>query len=204
MANSYTIPVIRVKTNISKVSSELVGKLKQLQERDQLLRAVATNVLMTMKERIHKDGVAADGSQIGTYSDGYMKVRTGNFKNADRYTRGKKAGKTKNSGVFTEAVIRLNKETGVFTGEEKVGKARPRYNRTGDTKVICSLTRNMENDIKVLPTKDGYGIGYSNDVNGEKVGWLEETYQKPIFTIGDLERTVITETIQTYLNETLQ
>ncbi len=190
--------MIRVKTNLTTVASSLIGKMQQLQDRDKLLRAVATNVLKTMKTRIHRDGIAADGSQIGTYSPGYMKVRTGNFKNA------KKTGSRKNSGTFTESVIRLNRETGVFTGEEKVGKKRPRYNRTGDTKVICSLTRNMENDIKILPTTDGYGIGYSNDVNAEKVGWLENTYEKPIFTIGESERTVITETIQTYINEELQ
>ncbi len=190
--------MIRVRTNISTVASNLIGKMQQLQDRDKLLRAVATNVLLTMKTRIHRDGIAADGSQIGTYSPGYMKVRTGDFKNA------KRTGTRKNAGTFTESVIRLNRETGVFTGEEKVGKKRPRYNRTGDTKVICSLTRNMENDIKILPTNDGYGIGYSNDINASKVGWLEDTYDKEIFTIGEKEKEVITDTIQTYINEELQ
>lgn len=196
--------MIRVKTNISTVASGLIAKMQSLQDRDKLLRAVASNVLETMKNRIHREGQAADGSQIGTYTPGYMKVRTGDFKNAKKFVKGKNAGKRKNAGTFTEAVIRLNKETGVFTGEDKVGKARPNYNRTGDTTVICSLTRNMENDMKILPTKDGYGIGYSNDINGKKVDWLEDTYDKPIFTIGDLERKVITDTIQTYINQELQ
>lgn len=196
--------MIRVKTNLSSVAGSIAQKLKVLTDRDNLLRAVATNVLAEMKIRIHADGQDASGGQIGTYSEGYMKVRTGNFKNAPKVTRGKNAGKRRNAGTFTEAVIRLNKESGVFTGEDKVGKKRPNYNRSSDTKVVASLTRNMENDIKVLPTNNGYGIGYSNDANAAKVGYLEETYHKEIFTIGDRETKVINETVQTYVTSALQ
>lgn len=196
--------MIRIRTNLGTVASGLIQKLTLLQDRDKLLRAVASNVLSEMKIRIHTDGKNAEGAQIGTYSDSYMKVRTGNFKNADRFTKGKKKGKTKNAGVFTEAVIQLNKQTGVFTGEEKVGKKRPAFNRTSDTKVICSLTRNMENDMKVLATPSGYGIGYSNDVNAKKVEWLEDTYNQDIFTLSDREKQVVTETVQTYTTQTLQ
>lgn len=196
--------MIRIRTNLGTVVDSISNKLSQLQYRDKLLRAVATNVLAEMKLRIHTEGQDATGAQIGEYSESYMKVRTGDFQNAPTVTRGARKGKRRNAGVFTESVIRLNKENGVFTGEDKVGKARPKYNRTADKKVICSLTRNMENDIKILATPAGYGIGYSNEVNAQKVDWLEATYNKKIFFIGERERKIIVSTIENYNRGALQ
>ncbi len=54
-----------------------------------------------MKQRIHKDGLAADGNAIGSYSSGYLNYRKNN-------------------------------------------------KRGGDTKIIVSLTRQLENDRSVL------------------------------------------------------
>jgi len=76
----------------------------------------------------------------------------------------------------------MNRKTGVFNGEEKVGTARPNYNRTADTKVILSLTRQMENDLSVVETSGGYGIGYLNPDNLKKARWCEETYKKKILS----------------------
>lgn len=195
--------MIKIKTNINKVVEVNIAALKQLADTDKMLRTAATTVLPMMKKRIHEEGKDADGSQIGTYSKGYMKVRTGNFSNATRVTKGANKGKLKDAGVFTDRTIRLNKNTGVFTGEEKVGKQRPRYNRTSDTKVILSLTRQMENDMKVIPLKSGsYGIGYSNSINYDKSQWCEETYNKKgkIFSLSADEISAVNTIANEFVN----
>lgn len=58
--------------------------------------------------------------------------------------------------------------------EERVEK----FNRTNDSKVVLSLTRQMENDFKVIETENGYGLGFSNPFNYEKSQWNEQRFKK--------------------------
>lgn len=192
--------MISVRTNTSAIIGKLTAKVNKIKDADQLLRALATNARAAMKHRIHVEGLAADGNQIGTYSDGYMKVRTGDFQNAEIFTKGKKQGKRKNSGVFTDSVIRLDKNTGVFSGEEKVGKPRPNYNRTSDTKVVASLTRQLENDFVVIATTKGYAVGFNNPANSTKAGYVEATYKKKIWKLTAAERQLMRDTVKEELN----
>lgn len=168
--------MIRVTSNIGQVARVNITHLKTLSDTDKMLRTAATTVLGLMKQRIHQDGKDASNTQIGTYSPEYMKVRTGNFGNSGRISRGVNEGTLKNSGVFSK-------------GKHK-GEQRPKYNRTGDTKVILSLTRQMENDMKVIPLQNNsYGIGYTNPLNFEKSQWCEATYDKEgkIFSLSENE-----------------
>lgn len=48
-----------------------------------------------------------------------------------------------------------------------------KYNRTADTKVVVSLTRQLENDWSVIATTNGYGIGFKNKFNLQKARWVE-------------------------------
>lgn len=48
-----------------------------------------------------------------------------------------------------------------------------KYNRSGDAKVIVSLTRKMETDWAVIPTQKGIGIGFINPFNFQKARWVE-------------------------------
>lgn len=169
--------MIEVTSNIEVV---LKAKLAQIQELrnnpDAVLRTVALAVLPELRHRVHVEGKDSAGQQIGTYSPGYMVVRTGNYKDAAKFKRGENAGQYKTKKKAGEA--------GKFTkGEEgKVGTNRPVYNRTADTKVILSLTRQMENDETVVKTDEGYGIGFLNPFNFKKAGYCEKTYKKPILT----------------------
>lgn len=186
--------MITVRTNISHVIGSLKAKFQALKSTEELTRTLATNTRASMMQRIHVEGLASDGQPIGTYSAGYMKVRTGNFKNAGK----------RNSGTFTDRTIRLNKQNGVFTGEDKVGKKRPNYNRTNDTKVVISLTRQMENDFVTTPTPSGgYGVGYNNLENYKKVAFVESTYNKPIFKLTDAEKQQAKETAIVYFNKAI-
>ena len=181
LGNANTM--INYNSNISVVIKARLEQIRELKNNpDPILRTVALAVLPELKHRVHVEGKDSSGGQIGTYSKGYMVLRTGAFKNAGKFSKGAKKGQLKNSGTFTDATITLNKKVGVFTGEDKVGTPRPKYNRTADTKVILSLTRQMENDMSVVATGNGYGIGYLNPDNLKKARWNEETYHKKILT----------------------
>jgi hypothetical protein len=192
--------MIQYTSNINLVVGGLTSKLKELQNNpDQMLRTVALTLLPEVKKRVHVDGKDSNGNQIGTYSKAYMVLRTGAYQNAKRVTRGNNKGKLKDAGSFTDRTIRLDKKTGVFSGEDKVGQARPKYNRTSDPKVILSLTRQMENDLSVLPIGGGYGIGYNNPDNFKKSQYNEATYKKRIWAPTEDEKALVRKTAEAYV-----
>lgn len=164
-------------------------------DKDSMLREIASSVMPMMKDRVHKQGRDADGSPIGTYSKDYMKVRTGNYPETV-LKRGK------NKGQF-----RLKKEkegqAGYFTKGPNKGQPRPRYNRSTDSAVILSLTRQMENDMQVIKTDNGYGIGYSNQLNYNKAVWNEIRYKKDIWGLSVEELNIMESIAERYINNAL-
>lgn len=173
-ANSGLVTMITVKTNIGPVFQGIINGINKIKDPDYLLRPVAIEIIPQMTRRIHQEGRASDGEKIGTYSDGYMKVRTGNYGNAGVYKSGKKKGQRKDSGTFTKG--------------NRAGQPRPKYNRNADPTVIVSLTRQLENDYALVATDaGGYGIGFNNEINFKKSGWVQETYNKKIFDLSGQE-----------------
>lgn len=164
---------ININTNIEQVNTLIQSRLKQLGNPETFLRPLCLDLIDLMTKRIHIDGIASDGGAIGTYSPGYMKVRTGNYGNSPRVTRGANKGILKNAGVISR-------------GDNK-GQPRPRYNRSGDTKVIVSLTRQLENNWAVIATPKGFGIGFLNPFNYQKARWVEAQKKKEIFSLTQAE-----------------
>jgi hypothetical protein len=178
--------MIQYTSNISQVVKLKVRQMQDLQNPDQMLRTVALAVLPELKKRVHVEGEDSSGSQIGTYSPGYMKLRTGNYASAERFKKGAKKGEVKNAGV-----------------SKSTGKPRPNYHRTGDTKVILSLTRQMENDLSVIAAGSGYGIGYNNPFNYQKSQWNEQTYGKRIWAMTQGERDLALKVAEDFVQQSL-
>lgn len=179
--------------NLPQVINRVTVKLDSFRNPDQMLRAMALATLSNMHKRIHMDGKASDGSQIGIYSPAYLAVRSGNYRNATRLKRGEKAGLHKDKKKKGEA--------GVHIKGRSTGSSRPTYNRGTDPKVILSLTRQMENDMKVIAITNGYSIGYSNPLNMQKAKWAEATYNKRIFSLTTQEQQTIRDISMQYLKE---
>ncbi len=202
--------MIKVSTNLSVIVKAKLEQIQALQNNpDAILRTVALAVLPELKRRVHIDGKDSSGGQIGNYSKEYMVVRTGNYIDAKKDKQGnyksKKSEAKGDAGVYSDRTIRLDKKTGVFTGEDKVGKNRKVYNRTADTKVVISLTRQMENDLNVVPSGNGYGIGYLNPDNRKKADYVEATYKKKILTkLTTEEKELAIKTAQDFLPEYLK
>ena len=171
--------MINVSSNASKVIDNIEKKVSTAlnkQQIDELSREIAVSIAAQMRERIHERGLDANNSQIGTYTDEYMKVRTGIYPNSDKT----KKGKTKNAGVYTK-------------GKNK-GQQRRKYNRTTDRKVVISLTRTFENDFTLgksnqSPKKipGGYGIGWKSPYNAIIAERMEKVYKKKIWATTDDE-----------------
>lgn len=169
------------------VVSGSILKMQSKEENDKLLRTIASTLTAQMAKRVHKDGLDANEQPIGTYSKSYMVVRTGAYKNADTYSKGKNKGKNKNAGTYTKFGLKVSKSKSFFINIEKEAINRKAYNRTSDTKVILSLTRQMENDLSIcvqnpIQTSYGYAIGYQNDFNYDKLIWNEKRYKKLILS----------------------
>lgn len=155
--------IIAVKTNLGDVSKRLSEKITALKSKD-VTRPIATEVLDMMTERIHEEGKAADGSQIGTYNNRYLKLR------------------------------------------------KKKYNRTGDKKIIVSLTRRLENDWGVISTERGWGIGFLNKQKGkkgepvsqDKMKYVEEQKGKKIARLTEQEKQFATELINDAVSEILK
>lgn len=153
---------------------------------DALTREVATTVMGMMRTRIHERGEAADGSQIGTYSEGYLAVRSGSFRNAPEKTV--RPGKTS------------RKDYGTYSKGKNQGGKRVKYNRGNDLKVILSLTRQMESDMAIIPLENGYGIGYNNSDNINKALWNNKRYGNEVFAMSNEEISAVNEIVSNYLD----
>lgn len=145
---------ITIRTNLGQVIGQLKRKLDILRDREYLLRPVAIELIPEITQRIHQEGRASDGTQIGTYSNSYLKERE-------------------------------------------------RKNRGSDTKVIVSLTRQLENDWAVIPTDKGYGIGFNNILNVQKLRWVEENKKKIISRLSEKERQYAIDRINELVNAAL-
>jgi len=119
-----------------------------------------------------------------------MKVRTGVFTTNEKFKKGKNKGATKPTGVFTK-------------GKNK-GKPRPQYNRTNDTKVIASLTSEMENDFSVINQGDKYGLGFKADNNFNKSQFVEATYKKKIWTLTPKENEMTIQLAVDLINDKIK
>lgn len=66
---------ITITTNLSGVMAEIKRQLETVRSKEYLLRPVAQEQIRLMHRRIHEEGKASDGMEIGKYSEGYMKIR---------------------------------------------------------------------------------------------------------------------------------
>lgn len=178
--------MIAIRIDASQPLSRLKAKLEAAQNKEKMLRTVAVSMLPVVKTRIHEQGLDANEQPIGTYSESYMKVRTGSFASAPTISKGKNKGKTKNPGLISR-------------GPNK-GSPRPKYNRTSDTKKVVSLTRQLENDFSVVASANGYGLGYKNAFNLQKMRWQEENENKKIAKLTPSERKMAVEVAKEYIH----
>jgi hypothetical protein len=78
------------------------------------------------------------------------------------------------------------------------------HQRSNDTQIIVSLTRQLENDWSVIATPKGYGIGFKNVFNLKKARWVEAIKKKEIFQLSADENKYASDLINDLVKEALQ
>lgn len=78
-----------------------------------------------------------------------------------------------------------------------------KYKRSSDTKIIVSLTRQLENDWSVIATEKGYGIGFKNAFNLDKARWVEVKKGR-IFSLTSQENKYASDLISKLVDEGLK
>ena len=76
---------------------------------------------------------------------------------------------------------------------------RAKAGRGTDTKVILSLTRQMENGYILQEIPNGTGIAFSTGEDMQKAHWCEETYGKKIFIPTAEETELVNQIAEEYI-----
>jgi hypothetical protein len=121
---------MEITSNLTQVIGDILGKFSELGNPNTVSRAVATAVMPEMRKRIHVDGKNSRNSQIGVYSNSYLRLR------------------------------------------------QKKYNRSADSDVVISLTRQLENSYILGGTETSYNISFSTPLSFDKATWMEEKYGK--------------------------
>lgn len=143
------------KSNIGEVTDRIKEKLGKLADKEYIPRTLSFDLIDLMTKRIHIDGVAADGTTIGTYNKDYLSLR------------------------------------------------QRKFSRSNDSKIIVSLTRQLENDWNVIATDQGYGIGFLNSHNFDKARWVEANKGKKIFSLSAPEQQYVNDTVTQLVQDAL-
>lgn len=67
--------MVSITSNIGVVTDIIREDLEKLVSPEYIPRALAFDLIDQMTKRIHVDGIAANGSEIGTYNSDYLKLR---------------------------------------------------------------------------------------------------------------------------------
>lgn len=175
---------INIVSNADEVIQLITARLEDINIKE-LTALQASTIMAEMRKRIHVQGKDSNDAQIGVYTPAYMKIRTGLYSDSKPAKKG-----VKSAGVYSK-------------GANKGGQ-RAKFQRGSDTKVILSLTRQMESDMVIIPLENGCGIGYTNETNFKKSQYNEKTYNKKIFNLTKKEREFVFEIGQNYIDEKLK
>jgi hypothetical protein len=69
-----------IRSNIGEVTEQIKEKLAKLGDKEYIPRRLSFDLIDLMTKRIHIDGGAADGGQIGTYDKSYLALRQSKYK----------------------------------------------------------------------------------------------------------------------------
>lgn len=184
--------MIRVNTNIDQVIGKLSTDVLSLRPGgelyDKVIRTVAVSMNAVVRTRIHEKGKAADGSDIGTYSTKPMYVSVD-------ANPGKSFGKP--TGKHGQAVFKTGKRAGkphrskYFAGGYNEFKTAIGRNQIG--KVNLSLSGQLNSQLSVIGTANGYGLGWPDDEKYNRAMALERKYGKTIWGLTDEEAAQVPE-----------
>ena len=136
----------------------LVDRVNKAILDDRNIRTALTSTLAVHKQRIFVQGKAANGSLIGKYSTKPASIL--------KARQARNTGTTYFKGGYAEYKSSVGKNPGF---------------------VILRDTDQMYADYGVQGSSGKWGLGFTNQFNANKSGWVEEHFNKDIFKLTDEE-----------------
>lgn len=99
--------------------------------------------------------------------------------------------------IHVEGKNSNDQQIGTYSNEY-LKRRQKKFNRTSDSDVIASLTRQLENSYVVAADDKGYTIGVATPLSAEKIKWLEERYG----TIWNLTQNELQQSLTVAVEET--
>ena len=104
--------------------------------------------------------------------------------------------------IFSQGKDATESEIGTYS--KGYLKTRARKNYPSSTKVILQATRQMVNDWHVINNDKELGLGFINQTNADKSGWVESTYGKDIFKHSKKELTLLNKLLDKEIKKILK
>lgn len=137
------------------MANELIGLVDRINNAirsERVLRTAITTVLAIHKPRIFEKGLDGSNSKIGTYGTNPISIA--------KKSQARQTGKTYFKGGYAEYKKEIGKNQGF---------------------VNLRNTDQMMIDYGIVFEGGQFGLGFQNDLNGNKSNWMEGKYKKDIF-----------------------
>lgn len=175
-----------ISTNISLVTSSLNSFNDHLTSSD-LLRKIAISIQASNIERIHENGKAVDGSDIGSYSTAPTYISKSPKKVSPKGKNGKtkfKNGNTKKSAYFSNGYKGFRDEIGRDTSS-----------------VNLSLTGKLSKEFGIVANgNSGFSVGFTTPYATDLSKAHEKKYAKQIWGLSGQDEKDIQTIIKAHIN----
>ncbi len=183
---------ITIKTNIDQVAAKITKKALSAKSINNITRIIAWTMLDEIRFRIANKGQAVSG-KIGSYSTSPIYVNPN--RSPKKFAT---LGKTKKD-VF--ASTGKKHSTGYFSGGYSQFKTAIGRNTAGTVNLY--LTGQFLNNMTVLPTSRGWGIGWQQSAFLARAFHFEKKYGKTIFGLSARERKLMVRIINQEIKRAL-
>ena len=184
---------MEMKSNMTEVITLLVSRINSVAQgvanHSKIARIASESILSEVVERIHTKGLASDNTAIGKYSTKPIYVSTSSNVGSKK-AFGAPVGKT---GVDMFKSGKKHRSR-YFQGGYNEFKTSIGRNQLGS--VNLTLSGQMQNQLAVLPTNGGWGIGFQNaELLKRAVMFETQKYKKQIWALTADEKNMLKEVI---------
>lgn len=106
--------------------------------------------------------------------------------------------------IFEDGKAADGGQIGVYSSSYLKLRQSKKYHRSGDSKVIVSLTRKLVNNFGVVEAGEYYGIGVTNQADADKMDYVEQRFDKKIADLTDDESALVEDAAIHILDRYLQ
>jgi hypothetical protein len=189
--------LLTLHSNTDAILSQILNRVHSIQPGgavyDTAMHAAIDTQLTSCVKRIHTDGQASDGSDIGQYSTTPMYVNP--LKSPASFPP---LGKTGRDTFIKSGKPHLTKyfDAGYRAYRQEIGLSAD--------KVVLTLSGELRDGLMVMPAQGSYTIGWQDEELYKLAQMLESRYAKPIWAATTAERAEMVKAVSDRVSEALK